>query len=116
MPWLPSTVQAMRFFDRKLSDVLQAAMELKPLTPHLPNGNLDYTAGIVVASSFGDYLSSLTDGDDNTFAAYGLAADLYHTIDFDSSFKVSADAFQIQGRRSFPERIAGISVFGSNDG
>lgn len=103
-------------FDHKLSDVLQAAKELEPLTPHLSDGSLDYTAGVVVASSFGDYLSSLTDGDDNTFAAYGLAADLYHTIDFGSNFKVSADAFQIQGRRSFPERIAGIAVFGSNDG
>src|SRR5690625_7773238 len=36
-------------------------------------------------------------------------------MDLGPNFKVSADSFQMQVRSSFPERIGGVAVFGSND-
>src|SRR5690625_7008403 len=36
-------------------------------------------------------------------------------MDLVPNFKVSADSFQMQVRSSFPERIGGVAVFGSND-
>jgi hypothetical protein len=96
--------------------ILHTAVEgLEPLNKALPDGSLDF-GNMVSASSFGNYLPSITDDNDNSYVAYGLAPDQYHTLDFGSRFKITAQAFEIQGRRSFPERIAGLAVFGSNDG
>ena len=36
-------------------------------------------------------------------------------MDFGPSFKISANAFELQVRASFPERIGGVAMFGSND-
>ncbi|MFM9278720.1 discoidin domain-containing protein [Paenibacillus jiagnxiensis] len=95
---------------------LHAAVEdLELLNKAFPDGSLDFVKTIAT-SSFGNYLPSITDDNDNSYVAYGLAPDQYHTLDFGSRFKITAQAFEIQGRRSFPERIAGLAVFGSNDG
>lgn len=104
-------------FYLKLQTLRSAAAQLQLLTPHLSDGSLDYTK--MVSSTFGTSITDLIDNNDNTFSVYQLAGDLYHTIDFGdfgSTFKVSASAFEIQARRSFPERISGLTLFGSNDG
>ncbi|MFB5673434.1 discoidin domain-containing protein [Paenibacillus terreus] len=102
-------------FYAKLQTLHTAVAGLEPLNKALPDGSLDF-GKMVPASSFGNYLPSITDDNDNSYVAYGLAPDQYHTLDFGSRFKITAQAFEIQGRRSFPERIAGLAVFGSNDG
>ncbi|MFB5760565.1 discoidin domain-containing protein [Paenibacillus medicaginis] len=102
------------FYDR-LQIVRSTVEELELLNSALPDGSLDFVK-MGIASSFVNYLPSLTDDNDNSYVAYGLAPDQYHTLDFSSRFKITAQAFEIQGRRSFPERIAGLAVFGSNDG
>jgi hypothetical protein len=98
----------------KLQTLRSAVVGLQLLTPHLSDGSLDYTK--MVTSTFGTSITDLIDNNDNTFSVYQLAGDLYHTIDFGANFKVTASAFEIQARRSFPERIAGLTLFGSNDG
>ncbi|WP_305755249.1 discoidin domain-containing protein [Paenibacillus zeirhizosphaerae] len=102
-------------FYGKLQSLHTAVGDLELLNKALPDGSLDYV-NMVSASSFGNYLPSLTDDNDNSYVAYGLAPDQYHTLDFGSKFNITAQAFEVQGRRSFPERIAGLAVFGSNDG
>lgn len=102
-------------FYAKLQSLQTAVEGLELLNSALPDGSLDFIK-MGSASSFGNYLPSLTDDNDNSYVAYGLAPDQYHTLDFGSRFKITAQAFEIQGRRSFPERIAGLAVFGSNDG
>ncbi|MGG1553807.1 S-layer homology domain-containing protein [Paenibacillus ferrarius] len=101
-------------FYAKLQTLRSAVAGLQLLTPHLNDGSLDYTK--MVTSTFGTSITDLIDNNDNTFSVYQLAGDLYHTIDFGANFKVTASAFEIQARRSFPERIAGLTLFGSNDG
>ncbi|WP_063867997.1 S-layer homology domain-containing protein [Paenibacillus sp. Soil766] len=101
-------------FYTKLQTLRSAMVGLQLLTPHLSDGSLDYTK--MVSSTFGTSITDLIDNNDNTFSVYQLAGDLYHTIDFGSNFKVTTSAFEIQGRRSFPERISGLTLFGSNDG
>jgi len=102
-------------FYAKLHTLRSAVERLQLLNATLPDGSLDFV-DMVAASTFGQSLASLTDDNDNSFVAYPLAPDLYHTIDFGSKFKIAAQAFEVQGRRSFPERIAGLAAFGSNDG
>ena len=101
------------FYD-ELSSLKDAVNELRLLTPRLSDGSIDYVN--VVTSTAGNYTVSLTDNNNNSYPAYGLSPDFEQVFDFGAGFKVSAEAFEIQSRRSFPERGAGIAVFGSNDG
>lgn len=101
------------FYD-ELSSLKNAVNELRLLTPRLSDGSIDYVN--VVTSTAGNYTDSLTDNNNNSYPAYGLSPDFEQVFDFGAGFKVSAEAFEIQSRRSFPERGAGIAVFGSNDG
>jgi hypothetical protein len=101
-------------FYQKVSNLKNAVDNLKLLTPLLKDGSINYPS--IVTSTAGDYTSSLVDDNSNSYPAYGLATSLYHTFDFGSNFRVSADAFDLQVRMGFPERLAGTAVFGSNDG
>lgn len=100
----------------QLIKLKQAADGLQLLTNKLPDGSMDYPK-LVSSSTFGDSLSMLTDGNNNTFPVYTLAPypDLYHILDFGPSFKISAKAFSLQSRMNFVDRMAGSAVFGSND-
>ncbi|WP_260403049.1 MULTISPECIES: putative Ig domain-containing protein [unclassified Paenibacillus] len=101
-------------FYAKLQTVREAVEGLELLNINLQDGSLNFVK-MLSTSSFGNYLSSLTDHNDNSYVAYGLASNQYHTLDFGSKFKINAHVFEVQGRRSFPERISGLAVFGSND-
>ncbi|WP_248924001.1 OmpL47-type beta-barrel domain-containing protein [Paenibacillus hamazuiensis] len=101
-------------FYRQLSSLRSAAEALQLLTPLLPDGSMDYAK--IATSTFGSAISLLADGNNNTFAAYTLAPNLYHVLDFGLDYKISADAFAMQGRMNFTDRMAGSAVFGSNDG
>lgn len=101
-------------FYQKLSNLRTATENLKLLTQLLADGSINYPS--LVKSTAGDYTSSFVDDNPNSYPAYGLASQFYHTFDFGSNFKVSASAFDLQVRMGFPERIAGTAVFGSNDG
>jgi large repetitive protein len=104
-------------FYQQLLKLKSAADGLQLVTPLLSDGSMDYTK-TVVSSTFGSSLSLLADGNNNTYAAYTLAPypNLYHILDFGPDFKVSANAFAMQGRMNFTDRMAGSAVFGSNDG
>ncbi|KQV33437.1 discoidin domain-containing protein [Massilia sp. Root335] len=101
-------------FYQKLG-ALQAAMTgLAELTPLLADGSMNF-ANMFVSSTFGTAVPNLLDGSSDSFVFYGQAQNLTHTMDFGPSYKVNASAFQLQVRTSFPERIGGVTVFGSND-
>lgn len=103
-------------FYQQLLRLRSAAEGLQLLTPSLSDGSMDYTG--MVTSTFGDSISLLVDGNDNTYPVYSLAAypSLYHILDFGADYKITADAFAFEGRMNFVDRMAGTTVFGSNDG
>ncbi|KRE41704.1 hypothetical protein ASG81_16485 [Paenibacillus sp. Soil522] len=101
-------------FFQLLADLNSAVKSLKELTPLLKDGSIDYR-GMFASSTFGTQYISLMDNYAGSFAGYYLAQNLSYIMDFGSSFKVSANAFELQVRASFPERIGGTALFGSND-
>jgi large repetitive protein len=101
-------------FYQQLLNLKSASENLQLLTPLLQtDGSMDYTN--IVTSTFGDSISLLVDNNNNTYPVYTLAPDLYHILDFGIDYKVSASAFSFQSRMNFVDRMAGITVFGSND-
>lgn len=104
-------------FYQQLLTLRSAVEGLQLLTPTLKiDGSMDYTQS--VTSTFGSAISLLADGNDNTFPVFSLAQypNLYHILDFGADYKISADAFAFEGRMNFVDRMAGTTVFGSNDG
>ena len=103
-------------FSRQLLALRNAAERLQLLTPLLKDGTMDYSQ--LVTSTFGTSLPLLVDDNDNTFPVYSLAPypDLYHILDFGADYKITADAFAMEGRMNFDDRMAGTTMFGSNDG
>jgi hypothetical protein len=101
------------FYDR-LAALKQAADGLRQVSPLLSDGSLDYT-GLMQSSTVGNYISLLADGNDNTFPLEYLAQESGHLYDFGPDYKITADAFALEGRMNFVDRMAGSAVFGSND-
>ncbi|MDQ0897847.1 LamG-like jellyroll fold domain-containing protein [Paenibacillus sp. V4I7] len=101
-------------FYQKLSDLNNAVEGLQLLTPLLSDGSMDYS-NMFVSSTFGTQLPNLLDNYAGSFAGYYLAQNLSYFMDFGPNNKVSANAFGLQVRASFPERVGGTAIFGSND-
>lgn len=101
-------------FYQLLVDLNSAVQSLKDLTPLLKDGSVNYR-DMFISSTFGTQLPFLLDNYAGSFAGYYLAQNLSYFMDFGPNFKVSANAFELQVRASFPERIGGTAIFGSND-
>lgn len=101
-------------FGAALSALGSATAALAPLTPLLPDGSMNY-ATLLAASTFGNEVPNALDGSPVTFVVYTRAQNRTHTFDFGADYKVAASAFRLQVRASFPDRIGGIAMFGSND-
>lgn len=101
-------------FYQLLVDLNSAVQSLKELTPLLKDGSMNYR-DMFVSSTFGTQLPLLLDNYAGSFAGFYLAQNLSYFMDFGPGFKVSANAFALQVRASFPERIGGTAIFGSND-
>lgn len=103
-------------FAAQLIKLKQATDGLALLTVRLSDSSIDYPK-LVSSSTFGNSISMLTDGNNNTYPVYSLAPypDLYHILDFGPSYKISATAFSLQSRMNFVDRMAGSAVLGSND-
>ncbi|MEF3353260.1 S-layer homology domain-containing protein [Paenibacillus sp. GYB006] len=101
-------------FYQKLSELNVAVQNLKELTPLMNDGSMNYI-NMVVTSTFGTQIANLVDGAPDSFAGYYLADNLSYTMDFGTDFKIAVDKIGLQVRASFPERIGGVAVFGSND-
>ncbi|MEJ8304329.1 putative Ig domain-containing protein [Saccharibacillus sacchari] len=97
-----------------LTQLRTAAESLQELTPLRPDGSMDYSE-MIVSSTVGTEIPKLLDDAPDTFAFYGNAVNRTHTFDFGPDFRVTAEAFELQVRASFPERIGGTTIFGSND-
>jgi hypothetical protein len=105
---------------QKLAALRTAVSGLRELTPLLKDGSMDYTNLFFkssLATNFGDAPANGIDDNTDSFIAYTIARDSNRTmtLDFGPSFKVAANAFQIQPRTSFPERVGGVTIFASND-
>jgi hypothetical protein len=104
-------------FFQKLSTLQSALAGLQQLTPTIADGSLNYSK-MLVSSTFGTTASAVMNALDmtpDTFICFCVAQNRTHYLDFGPSFKVSATAFSLQVRTSFPERIGGTTVYGSND-
>lgn len=101
-------------FAALLAELVTATADLELLSPRREDGSLDY-AGLVVASTLGMPPTAMTDDDPGSFAWYGMAQDLTHTIDLGPDFMVRAEAFSLQSN-IFPDRLATSIVLGSVDG
>lgn len=93
----------------------QAFDGLKPLTPLLPDGSMDFPKA-VASSNIDGAMSLLVDGNSDTFPGFYLVKDNYYEFDFGPDFKFSASAFAMQGRVNFEDRMDGVKFYGSNDG
>ncbi|WP_413674775.1 OmpL47-type beta-barrel domain-containing protein [Massilia cellulosiltytica] len=105
---------------QKLGALRNAVSGLRELTPLLKDGSLDYTNLFFktnLVTNFGDWAANGVDDNTDSFIAFTIARDTNHTftLDFGPSFKVAANKFQLQPRTSFPERVGGVTIFGSND-
>jgi hypothetical protein len=105
---------------QKLATLQTAVSGLRELTPLLKDGSMDYTNLLFktnLATNFGSMAANGVDNNTDSFIAFTIALDSNRTmtLDFGPSFKVAATAFQIQPRTSFPERVGGVTIFGSND-
>ncbi|CAN7356564.1 discoidin domain-containing protein [Pseudoduganella sp. LjRoot289] len=101
-------------FAVKLTALGNAVAGLQLLTPLIADGSMDYSK-MLATSTFGTSVPNALDSSPDTFVVYTQAVNLAHTLDFGVGYKVSASAFQIQVRASFPVRIGGVAMFGSND-
>jgi hypothetical protein len=101
-------------FATKLAALSNAVASLQLLMPLLDDGSLDYSK-MLHWSTFGTELPFALDNQADTFVVYLLAQDRAHTLDFGPNYKVSANAFQLQVRAGFPNRIGGVAFFGSDD-
>jgi len=101
-------------FFQKLATLKTAVAGLQLLTPVISDGSLDYT-NMLVSSTFGSQVPNALDNNPDSFVGYYLAQNQTHTLDFGPNFKVAATSFGLQVRTSFPERIGGTTVYGSND-
>lgn len=101
-------------FNAALTALGNATAALELLTPLMPDGSMNY-AGMLAASTFGNEVPNAIDGSPVTFVVYTRAQNRTHTFDFGADYKVAASAFRLQVRASFPDRIGGIAMFGSND-
>jgi hypothetical protein len=100
---------------QKLATLRTSVDGLQLLTSVISDGSLDYTS-MLVTSTFGTQVANALDNNPDSFVGYYLAQNQTHTLDFGPSFKVAATAFGLQVRTSFPERIGGTAIYGSNDG
>jgi hypothetical protein len=102
-------------FVATLAALQQAFEGLKPLTPLLPDGSMDFPKA-VASSNIDQAMSLLVDGNDDTFPGYYLTPDSYYEFDFGPDFKFSATAFAMEGRVNFENRMENVKFYGSNDG
>jgi hypothetical protein len=105
---------------QKLGTLQTALAGLLELTPLLKDGSMDYTNLFFktnLVTNFGSMAANGVDNNTDSFIAYTIAqhSNRTMTLDFGPGFKVAATAFQIQPRTSFPERVGGVTIFGSND-
>jgi hypothetical protein len=103
-------------FQQKLAVLDGAVKALQELTPLLADGSMNYVK-MFTTSTFGTAVPLLLDNTPTSWstAPGTYAPNLAHIMDFGPSFKASAAQFQMQVRASFPERIGGVAMFGSND-
>jgi hypothetical protein len=101
-------------FGQKLTALSSAVAGLRQLTPLLADGSIDYT-NMLATSTFGNEVPKALDNSPDSFVVYTSAQNLTHTLDFGPDFTISASSFALQVRASFPERIGGVTIYGSND-
>ena len=101
-------------FYQKLFDLNSAVQGLEELTPLLNDGSVNYT-NMFISSTMGNAVPNWLDGTNDSFVGFFTAQDRTQYMDFGPSYKISANAFELQVRASFPERIGGVAMFGSND-
>jgi hypothetical protein len=101
-------------FSQKLFDLSSAVQDLEELTPLMNDGSVNYT-NMLISSTMGNDVPNWLDGTNDSFVGFFKAQDRTHYMDFGPSYKISANAFELQVRASFPERIGGVAMFGSND-
>ena len=101
-------------FYQLLIDLHSAVQSLKELNPLLQDGSMNYQ-DMFASSTFGTAVATLSDNNSDSFVCFCVAQNLTHYMDFGPNYKISANAFELQVRVSFPDRIAGAAIFGSND-
>ena len=101
-------------FYQLLIDLNSAVQSLKELNPLLQDGSMNYQ-DMFVSSTFGTAVATLPDNNSDSFVCFCVAQNLTHYMDFGPNYKISANAFELQVRVSFPDRIGGAAIFGSND-
>lgn len=111
---LPEDADGTKRFETFMA-LQKAVQELEPATPRMADGSLDFVK-TATSPDAGKSISLLADGNDDTFPLFSLARDGNYTFDFGPDFRVSVDAFSLEGRLNFEERAEGTAFFGSNDG
>ncbi|MES2351468.1 MAG: discoidin domain-containing protein [Pseudomonadota bacterium] len=101
-------------FFQKLATLQSAVTGLQLLTPVISDGSMNYT-NMLASSTFGTQVANALDNNPDSFVGYYLAQNQTHTLDFGPGFKIAATSFGLQVRTSFPERVGGTTVYGSND-
>ncbi|GAA2155060.1 putative Ig domain-containing protein [Glycomyces lechevalierae] len=103
-------------FEAALTELLAAVEALRLLNPHLEDGTLDFSGGVVTPTV-------ITPAAVDTIAAPessggGLPNLLVGSfvLDFGPQYRVAADSFSFLAGFNFGNRMEGTNVYGSNDG
>ena len=103
-----------------LAELGRAVGNLEPLSPVLADDpytgstSLDY-AKLVRESTMGEEIHNLIDPE-GTFCGYYKAVDRAHIMDFGEEYRICVTKFGFRARLGFSDRLAGVQVFGSDDG
>jgi len=103
-----------------IEELCRASDELEPLSPMLIDDpltdgtSLDYSR-MVYDSTMAEELPNLIDPE-GTFCGYYKAQDRMHIMDFGEKYRIAVTKFGFRARLGFSDRLAGLQVFGSNDG
>ncbi|MEU5870847.1 putative Ig domain-containing protein [Glycomyces sp. NPDC047369] len=98
-----------------IADLRAAIRTLRLLNPELADGTLDYRGGVVAFT--GVDLAGLNNlADDQSGSGTADFRIGSFVLDFGTRYRVQADAFGLEARFTFANRLQGTNIYGSNDG
>ncbi|MFC3495684.1 Ig domain-containing protein [Glycomyces rhizosphaerae] len=102
-------------FEAALTELLAAVKALRLLNPHLEDGTLDFSDGVVTPTVISPAAVNLlaSEGSDGGIPNLLVAS---FVLDFGPQYRVAADSFGFLANFTFGNRMEGTNVYGSKDG
>jgi hypothetical protein len=103
-------------FETALADLLTAVKALKLLNPHLEDGTLDFSGGVVTPTIISAAAVNTLNAPESSGGGLPNLLVGSFVLDFGPQYRVAADSFSFLAGFTFGNRMEGTNVYGSNDG